>query len=472
MLTGLTGAGVAGVMGLVLLGGLPAGAEPEGTLKAGPGAPGIGDSYWPQDGNGGIDVQSYTVDTRYQAAAGKLAGKTRIKLKATQTATSFNLDFLLKVQKVTVDGKAVGFSRPTGHELKIRKRLAKGDRYTVVVTYADKPGKYGYAGERNWLADKSEVVAMNQPHMAPWWFPSNDHPQDKATFAINVTVPKGQQGIANGNLIGKKKSGKQVTWKWRATEPMATYLAFFAAGRFALNTERSDGRTMVNAVSKQLSPSAQKQAMTWLNRSDDVVEVLEEDLGDYPFDANGGVVTSLPVGFALENQTRPTYGWFGPDMSLLVHELGHQWYGDSVAIHQWRDIWLNEGFATFLEKRYAEVKGGQTADAWLRANYTSEGAGSPLWKVRLDNPGAGRIFAGQVYERGGMTLQALRNRIGDDDFFELLRTWAQEHRNGNATVKQFETRAEQISGEDLGGFFDAWLRAETKPANTGENGLG
>lgn len=468
---GVTGL-VAGALTLAMVG-APANAEPEdAALRQGPGAAGIGDSYWPKDGNGGIDVRSYTINNRYQTATGKLAGKTRIQLVATGTVSSFNLDFLLPVKAVKVDGKKTGFTRPDGHELKIKKKLAKGQKYSVLVRYAGQPGDYRYAGESNWLADKHEAVAMNEPHMSPWWFPGNDHPQDKATFKINITVPKGQQAIANGNLIGKRKAGDSVTWKWVATEPMTTYLAFFGAGKFAIDTSTVDGLTMVNAVSKQLSPGQQEAGLKWLGRTDEIVADLEKDYGPYPFDSMGGLITGLPVGFALENQTRPTYPAGVSGNSLLVHELAHQWFGDSVAVHKWRDIWLNEGFATFAEARYAEKHGGDSADEWLRDEYASNGPNSQLWKLNLANPGPGNIFDGAVYYRGGMTVQALRNRIGEGDFWKLMKAWTNQHRKGNAKVAQFEKLAESISGEDLDGFFDAWLRNGTKPANTAENGLG
>lgn len=459
----VAGVGVAALTMATL--GVPAQADSE--AAPGAGAPGIGDSYWPQDGNGGIDVQHYKIDTRYTPGSTKLAGATTLRLKATENVTAFNLDFLLPVKKVMVDGKKVGFLKRNKHELQIKQRLRDGRSYKVRVSYAGQPGKYGYAGEKNWLADKHEAVAMNEPHMAPWWFPSNDHPQDKATFAINVTVPKGQQGIANGNLLGKKAAGDKVTWRWRADEPMTTYLAFFAAGKFDIKQSKVGDKTMINAVSQQVSN--RKGAMRWLERSDEVVAALEKDLGPYPFNSMGGLVTNLPVSFALENQTRPTYPGAG-GIDLLVHELAHQWVGDSVAVHRWRDIWLNEGFASFFEHRYAEQHGGPSADEWMRDEYASSGA--EMFRLNIANPGAGRVFDWQVYQRGGMALQALRNRVGEDDFWAIMRGWTEKYADSNATVRQFEKHAAAVSGEDLDSFFHAWLRSGKKPADTAEFGLG
>src|SRR5687768_11427195 len=162
------------------------------------GASGIGDPYWPLDGNGGIDVASYTISNRYALATKRLSGRTSVRLTATDDLTSFSLDFLLRVSKVTVDGASATFDRTDGgHELRITpaEPLVAGTEHTVVVRYADHPAKYSYAGERNWLASKREVVTMNEPHMAPWWFPSNDHPLDKAIVDVRIQVPKGREVI-------------------------------------------------------------------------------------------------------------------------------------------------------------------------------------------------------------------------------------------------------------------------------------
>ena len=199
----------------LLFGGSYAAALDERAAPA-PGASGIGDPYWPLDGNGGIDVGSYKIKNRYDVARQALKGQTRVSLTATTDLSSFNLDFLLKVKKVTVDKVLAGHSQ-SGHELTITPAtaLVAGSQHNVTVKYAGRPGTKRYAGEENWLANDREVVAMNQPHMATWWFPANDHPSDKALFDISTTVPTGREVIANGKLVGKKKSKRGTTWRWR-----------------------------------------------------------------------------------------------------------------------------------------------------------------------------------------------------------------------------------------------------------------
>ncbi|GAA5152798.1 M1 family metallopeptidase [Nocardioides marinquilinus] len=435
------------------------------------GKPGIGDRYWPLDGNGGIDVRHYGIDVAYDFDAARLSGRATVRLRARNALSRFNLDLLLPVSAVTVDGVPARFSKPKQHELQITPAtpLRRGEVVDVVVRYAGKPGPVGYAGERNWLADDDEVVTMNEPHMAPWWFPANDHPRDKATYDVRVTGPAAYQVVSNGLPVRRTVDGRRATSHWRATDPMASYLAFFALGRFDVRRGTRAGLPWYVAVSKGLPDSARRSTMRTLLQSDEVTQWLSKRLGPYPFESTGGLGTSLPVGFALENQTRPTYPGLGGGLSIVVHELAHQWFGDSVSVQGWRDIWLNEGFATFMEFAYAktslrEVYRGYRDDG-------SDGIDSGFWRVDLTDPGKHRIFSDSVYTRGGMALLALRNRVGVKDFWRIMRSWSRTHRYGNATVGDFRAHAARVSGERLGAFFDAWLEAPRPPATTKANGF-
>jgi aminopeptidase N len=439
------------------------------------GAAGIGDPYFPADGNGGINVLHYDVRDAYDFDRRRLSGRTRLTIRATQSLSRFNLDLLLPVSKVQVDGEPAAFSKPTRHELRITPRtpLTAGSVFKVVVSYRGKPGPISYGNERNWLANRAEVITMNEPHMAPWWFPANDHPLDKAAIDIHITVPSDRKVVANGRLVKRTVRGRKATTHWRAVEPMAPYLAFFAAGKFETRKGRYQGRPWYVAVSKQLPPGQRSGLLRLMKKSPRITSWLEKQLGRYPFSTTGGVVTSLPVGFALENQTRPTYPAVSPRSTwLVVHELAHQWFGDSVSVERWSDIWLNEGFATFMEVRYEETHGGRSGASWLRDNYAFHRSGDAFWDVRIGAPGPRRLFDDAVYTRGAMTLQALRNRIGEEDFWRLLRGWVQELRHANASVADFRAYAETVSGEDLDTFFTAWLDTTARPARTAANGLG
>ncbi|WP_205474198.1 M1 family metallopeptidase [Nocardioides sp. SYSU D00038] len=457
---------------LPLLGGASAPAAVERVPAPVVGSPGIGDAYFPLDGNGGIDVRRYRIHDRYDFRTGRLSGRTRITLTATTTLRRFNLDLLLGVDSVTVAGRPAAWRKPNRHELRImpRRPLAAGRSVDVVVRYHGHPDRIAWQGERSWFADHAEVAAVNQPHIAPWWFPANDHPRDRAVVDVRITVPKDKRVISNGRLVSRRVHGRLATTRWRAAEPMAPYLAFFTAGSFQVASGRADGRPWYHAVSTRLPPSVRAGAMSQLRRTPEIVRWLEQRLGPYPFSTMGGVVSGVQTEFALENQTRPVYAPYATGTETVVHELAHQWFGDSVALHAWRDIWLNEGFATFMEWVWSETHGEGTADARLRAYHA--GREPSAWAFRIGDPGPGRLFDNEVYTRGAATVQALRNRLGETDFWAVVRAWLAERRSSTGTTAQLRAVAERVSGQDLDAFFSAWLLSGKKPAATAAMGLG
>ncbi|MFC6148446.1 MULTISPECIES: M1 family metallopeptidase [Mumia] len=201
-----------------------------------------------------------------------------------------------------------------------------------------------------------------------------------------------------------------------------------------------------------------------------ILDFLQDSFGDYPFSASGGIVDAHPgLGFALENQTRPIYAqeWFGSSEEVaegvIVHELAHQWYGDSLALKRWKDIWLNEGFASYAEWLWWEDQGVATAQEIFDATYASNPADDPFWDLVIGDPGPDHLFDGAVYDRGAMTMHQLRVTVGDDDFFAILRGWAARYEGSNVTTPQFIAFAERVSGQQLDGLFDAWLYTGSRP---------
>jgi aminopeptidase N len=395
---------------------------------------------------------------------------------ATQDLSRFDLDFALTATAVTVNG-APATTSASGTELVVTpaRPIADGARMTVRVRYAGTPSEVRVGGLTPWIRTPTGALAVNEPEIAAWWFPSNDHPRDKATYDITATVPAGHQVISNGVLRGTTTGTGTTTWSWRESRPMATYLAFVAIGTYDLERgNTASGLPYLAAFSTDL-PGGGRDARASIRETPAILDWGSRTFGPYPFDAAGGVVPDGNFGFALENQTRPVYsaGFFatGPNRYVVVHELAHQWYGDSVSVDLWRDIWLNEGFATMAEWLYSEHLGEGTAQSLFDAAYRTNPADSPLWAVGIGDPGPAHLFDGAVYDRGAMTLQALRNRIGDGAFFRVLRRWATVKRYGNGSIGEFTGLAEAVSGQDLRTFFRVWLYTAAKPAPTVANGI-
>ncbi|MCA1984518.1 M1 family metallopeptidase [Nocardioides nematodiphilus] len=443
-----------------------------GTAAAHAGVADGGDAYFPEDGNRGIDVQSYRIADAYDFGTGELSGTTSMTVRATDALSVFDLDLLLPVSAVAVDGEPATFARPDRHELRITPAhpIARGATFTVAVTYAGQPGKQCWHGECDWLADGDEVTTMNEPHMAAWWFAANDTPADAATMDISVTVPAGKTVIANGRQVSRTVHGALATTRWVARDPMAPYLAFFTAGDYRVEQGISHGLPWLVGVSNRLPAGERAAAMRLMRKTPAIAHWLAKRLGPYPFESVGGVTTSFDPGFALENQTRPTYPvLFAQRTTTVVHEIAHQWFGDSVRLARWRDVWLNEGFGTFMEWFWAERHGGPTASEVLHSEYARTLA--PFWSTRVAAPGARGLWTRQVYQRGGLTLAALRIRVGDRDFWRIMRGWARTHAGLAVTTAEFERYAARVSGEDLDGFFRAWLHTPHRPARTAANGL-
>ncbi|WP_430542461.1 M1 family metallopeptidase [Streptomyces iconiensis] len=444
-------------------------AVPASAAEPSPGTPGVGDPYYPEYGNGGYDVSHYDLRLTYQPKTDALQGTATLLATATQDLSRFNLDFALDVSEIRVNGKKAKFATSGAHELEVTpaKPLAKGDKATVVVRYKGVPSKVVVNGFTSWHRTPDGGVAANEPEAAWWWFPSNDHPSDKASYDVSVSVPDGTQAISNGTLQSQTSRAGWTRYNWRSRAPQATYLATLAVGRFDITKDRTDsGLPVINAYSKDLGEH-DGAARASVERTAEITEWLEGYFGKYPFDAMGGYVPNTDTTYALETQTRPFYSpddfADGSNTSVVVHEMAHQWYGDSVSLKGWKDIWINEGFARYSQWLWSEDQGEGTAQELADYAYASHPANESFWKVKPGDPGPDNQFHRAVYDRGAMAVQALRNKVGDKAFFKILKGWPQQHAGGNANVGDFTAYAEKVSGKPLASLFDTWLFQPTKP---------
>jgi len=440
------------------------------------GAPGGGDPFFPDAGNGGYDVAHYSLDIRYDHAANQLTGRAAIFARATQSLERFNLDLrdFYTVSKVTVNLHRAAFSL-SGQELTIdpRPKLRRGTPFVVVVEYGGQPQPIVDPDEsqEGWVQTDDGAFVVGEPQGSPGWYPVNDSLRDKATFDFAITVPKGMTAVANGALLSKRDRDGATTWRWLAPSPMAPYLATATNGRFETRFSRLPGGLLrYDAVDPQTredpaEPPNPALAFERLAPEPEIVRFFSGLYGPYPFESVGGIVDWAPdVGYALESQTRVNYDRV-PDPSTVVHEIAHQWFGNSVGLAVWPDMWLNEGFATWSEWIYEERHGGPTAQDRFDESYASPPTSS-LWRPAPNRlPGPAALFTRPVYERGAMTLQALRQKLGDPTFFAILRSWYREHRDGNVRTQDFIRLAERVSRRDLGAFFETWLFTEGKPAS-------
>ncbi|MEV6836492.1 M1 family metallopeptidase [Streptomyces sp. NPDC051133] len=433
-----------------------------------PGAPGIGDPYFPELGNGGFDALHYDLDVAYAPDTGRLDGRTTLTARATQALSSFDLDLQqLQITKVEVNGGHAEFSRD-GDEVTVtpRSSLPRGRTFTVSVTYGGVPEPLGgpivFGSKYGWMKTADGVFVACEPNAASTWFPSSDHPSDKATYDIRIKAPEGLTGVSNGRLISTYDRHGSTYTHWRESRPMATYLATATIGRFDVRTGRTPGGTPIYVAVDPVLKDSNKVDVYAVTAA--ATDYWSKVFGPYPFEETGAIVDDMPeAGFSLEVQSKPAYSAVRSE-TTIVHELAHQWFGDSVSVARWKDIWLNEGFATYAQWLWAEHQGTRSAHDSFLADYGARPAASSFWQVRVADPQRDTMFSSAVYDRGAMTLQMLRERIGDKAFFRLLPAWTKLHRYGNADTADFIRLAERVSGRQLDDLFDTWLFTTGKPA--------
>ncbi|NDZ81092.1 M1 family metallopeptidase [Streptomyces sp. SID10853] len=422
------------------------------------------DPYFPRLGNGGYDVSHYSLTLAYDPDSGRLTGTADITARATQDLSAFSLDFTgMTVRGATVDGRYAPVNR-AGSELTLRPHhdLTRGATFRTVVRYAGEPKTITDpdASEEGWLPDGDDgALALGEPTGSMAWFPGNNHPSDKATYDIAVTVPAGLQAVSNGRLTSQRTSAGRTTFHWHTGRPMASYLAMLAIGHYRTHSFTApSGLPVFTAV----APSEAKSSASAVARIPEIIAWESKQFGPYPFDSTGAVIAPAgAAGYSLETQTRPVLPGDQASLSTLVHELSHQWFGDSVTPESWRDMWLNEGFATYAAWLWDADHGGESIQDHFDDAYDSEGN----WDFPpADPPGPKEISASPVYGRGAMVLQMIRRKAGDAAFFALVRGWARDHRYGNASTADFTRYAEKKTGKDLSAIWKTWLYGKDKPA--------
>ncbi|WP_328538097.1 M1 family metallopeptidase [Streptomyces sp. NBC_00344] len=427
-----------------------------------PGAAGLHDPYFPRLGNGGYDVAHYGLKLDYDPDSGRLKGTADITARATQDLSAFNLDFAgLTVAGATVDGAYAPANR-AGDELTLRPHhdLRRGDTFHAVVRYSGVPKTITDpdSSEEGWLPNAHGALALGEPTGSMAWFPGNNHPSDKAAYDITVTVPAGLQAVSNGVLASRTTTAGRTAFHWHTAQPMASYLATVAIGPYRTHSSTTPAGLQVFTA---VDPAAEKRSAAVLARIPEIIAWESKEFGPYPFASAGAVIAPAEsAGYALETQTKPVLPANQCDLPTLVHELSHQWFGDSVTPASWQDMWLNEGFATYAEWLWDADHGGRSVQAHFDEAYDQ----ASNWAFPPAKPPSPKyISASPVYGHGAMVLHRIRRTVGDRAFFAMVRGWTKDHRYGTASTQDFTRYAQKKTGADLSALWDAWLYGKDRP---------
>lgn len=422
------------------------------------------DDYVSGHGDTSYDVTHYTLDLTYSVHGNHLEGRATLKIRAVEEIDRIELDLhALNVRKVSVDGAAVKYSdRRNRLSVRLPKTIRAGRSTEVTVRYSGnpKPIRKRHLGSAGWEELNDGVIVAAQPHGAPSWFPCNDRPSSKAGYRISVTTSSDYTVISNGQLVEQRRGSRMTTWVYEQRQPMAPYLATVQIGRYdVVDVEGAPvplRAAVPHAVRDKFDEAFGRQA--------EMVDYFSDVFGDYPFDGYTVVVTEDDLEIPLESQSLSTFGsnFLRPDwdaVRLVAHELSHQWFGNSLTVQSWKDIWLHEGFACYAEWLWSEQVGERDADSRAREHWKRlDGLAQDLV---LNDPGPDLMFDDRVYKRGALFLHALRLTLGDKSFFKLLSSWAADNAYGTVTTEMFVEHLGAHADADVEPLVKAWL---TEPA--------
>jgi aminopeptidase N len=416
---------------------------------------GIGDPYYPDDGNLGYDVLGYHVSLTYQPTRMSIDATTVVTARATERLGRFDLDLTgFTVTSVRVDNRPARFTRAFVHELVVHppRAIRDGAVFGVRVSYHGRLGllrrQQVTSGWHPARTPGSGFIA-GEPHSCTSWYPCNDHPLDKARFALDATVPRPFSVVSNGTQLPTLDRRRSRTFRWRLGSPTTTYLAMMYIDKLAFDRSTlPDGVQVVSAYGPNPGAAARRES-----KLPAILSFLASRFGPYPAPAAGGVFIDAKFGFSLETYTRPMFTK-GIGVSTIVHENAHQWWGDHVSIRRWRDVCLNECFASYAQWIWDEHNGAD-----LDRRYRDDIARyARVFDYPLYDMGPGHEFDGPgVYFKGQWFLHALRNKLGTSAFFAALRQVQRQYANRNLSMTGLRDALEKDTGVDLTSFWSDWV---------------
>jgi len=426
------------------------------------------DPYLPKNGNLGYRVSRYELDLEYKVAINRLSGSATITAATLTELAEFTLDLsdAMTVSKVLVNGKRAAHFDSRERKLRVRlaSTLPSGAAMSIVVHYRGAPRPIrSYWGDVGFEELTDGALVAGQPNGAASWFPCDDHPSAKASYRIRISADNPYRVIANGKLVSRRRRAAQTIWAYEQPEPTSTYLVTLQIGIYEAVQLTTTPVPMNAALPERLRRNFDHD----FARQPEMMALFVELFGPYPL-ANGYavVVTDDALDIPLEAQGVSIFGANHCDGSrsserLVAHELAHQWFGNSVTVRQWRDIWLHEGFACYAEWLWSEHSGGPHADQLARG-YHDRLRKAPQ-NLLLTDPGPRDMFDDRVYKRGALTLHTLRRELGDGKFFALLKDWTTRYRHASVVTDDFTTLAADYSDHSLAPLWDAWLYSRALP---------
>jgi aminopeptidase N len=428
-----------------------------------------------------FDALDYNITIDLPDSGAAIRAALALTVKRTAKRDTLMLDLMdLSVSHVRIDGRAVKFSQ-TAESLAISLPRGTSGTFVVNVDYAgdvkdglivhrDTAGRWTYFGD-NW------------PNRARHWIPSIDHPSDKATVTWRVRAPTGETVIANGKLVSRRPlSGARTETVWREARPIAPYLMVIAAAPLA---EYDVGETACGLAQGQrcvpqfvyTAPEQRGFLPGPFARVGEIVQLFARLVGPFPYEKLAHLQSSTRFG-GMENASAIFYADAGFRRGtmrdgVVAHETAHQWFGDAVTERDWPHLWLSEGFATYFAALWTRASRGDSAFreemSSIRDRVLAD-SGAVTHHPVIDSVETNlmQLLNRNSYEKGGFVLHMLRKQVGEAAFFDALRDYYARHRHATATTDDLMASMEHASKQQLGWFFDQWLRRPGYPIVTAE----
>ncbi|MFC7247532.1 M1 family metallopeptidase [Catellatospora aurea] len=450
----------------------PKGAQPDySTWGAGVSQP-IVDPVYPEYGNAGVDVLHYGLELSWTPETDTLHGIATIRLRVTTDLNELRLDFssALSVDSVTLDN-AIESGSHRADKLSVVAERAKDSHSTLVVKYHGTPKPVRAPTKRTdfealgmRVTDRHSLWTMQEPFGAFTWYPVNEHPSDKALYDIQITVPDGWSGVASGTPAGQEGN----TYRYTSSDPAASYLTTLAVDRFARETATGPGGL---PLTYWFDPSADALVKDVVRGSPRLLAWLEQRFGRYPFPTAGTVTVPSPSGMETQQMVtlgsavrrdRPKESIAAAVESVLFHEYAHHWFGDTVTTSNWSDLWLNEGWATYVQALFESERDLYSLDEWEFRARIQDGElrkkFGPPGKPRKDEFGSHASYVPPA-----LMLRQIHKQVGDKAFFALAKDWVQNHRNTVQDRASLIAFVNEHTGRDFTKTVNTWLDSAVTP---------
>ncbi|HEX6095323.1 MAG TPA: M1 family metallopeptidase [Thermoanaerobaculia bacterium] len=421
--------------------------------------------------NPSVDVQHYAVDITLPRSGTEIAAVAELTVTPRTTPLEWLvLDFGdLTIDSVAVEGRDTSWFRTDGDRITVAAMRTTPEPFRVRIAYRGSPpdglvlqaNKYGHFG----------VFADNWPNRAHHWFPSVDHPSDRATVEFRVTAAESFDVIANGTLVetASLQNGTK-RWHWRETTPIPVHCMVIGATELAIVRAGEDDDVEVYYY---LYPRDRDAGVRQFGRAVQMLDFYSDLVGPYPYDKLAIVESSTRFG-GMENASaifldEKAIDGTGSLEALVAHEIAHQWFGDSVSQRDWQDLWLSEGFATYFGALFFERANGRDAFRQVMRDNRNDYLKKPeLFKRPIYDPAAqpSQLLNALRYDKAAWVLHMLRGVMGDEAFFAGIRDFYAAHRDGSATTADLRTIMERHAKQPLTWFFQQWLYEPGHPVFT------